>query len=93
MAPQYPLTVRFDDGTQEVLNTPEEVAGTLEWFDTDDSTDTLTDTHGTVTDACGRRVRLKVEALTIQRLEVDDAAPVALPPSGEPTPKRRRAAA
>ena len=70
MAPQYPLTVRFDDGTSEVLDTPVEVAGTLEWFDTDDPSDTLTDTHGTVIDAQGRPVRLKVEALEIVTCEL-----------------------
>ena len=74
MTPQYPLTVRFDDGTIEVLNTPEEVAGTLEWFDTDDPTDTITDTHGAVTDAQGRAVRLKVVRLEIVTCEVDDSA-------------------
>ncbi len=80
MAPQYPLTVRFDDGTVEVLATPAEVAGTLEWFDTDDPTDTRTDTHGTVLDAQGRGVRLKVEQLEIVTCEViDSAQPQATP--------------
>jgi hypothetical protein len=74
MAPQYPLTVRFEDGTSEVLDTPVEVAGTLEWFDTDDPSDTMTDTHGTVIDARGRPVRLKVEALEIVTCELLESA-------------------
>jgi hypothetical protein len=56
-SPTYPLRVAFDDGDEWVLDSPVEAACSLEWFDSDDSTE-----KATVTDANGRRVRVRVVA-------------------------------
>ena len=87
MLPTFPLTVIHEDGETWVLNTPDELAATVEWFDSDDSDGSMW-----VIDAEGRPVRLKVEALEIHRLEVQEG------PAPQPTPqplrpRRRRAAA
>ena len=70
MKPTFPLTVTFDDGTVEVFSDPNALAWGLEWFDTDDPSDNITDVHGTVQDAHGRPVSLKIEALEIVRCMV-----------------------
>lgn len=87
MLPTFPLTVIHEDGEIWVLNTPDELAATVEWFDSDDSDGSMW-----VVDAEGRPVRLKVEALEIRHLEVQEG------PAPQPTPqplrpRRRRAAA
>lgn len=88
MRPTFPITVLHEDGERWELATPDELAATVEWFDSDTSDGSMT-----IVDAHGRPVRLKVKALEIQLLEVDDTPPVALPAPAETKPKRRRAAA
>ncbi len=78
MDPVFPVTVYFDDGTTWVLDTSEKLGWTLEWFDSNDGNDIR------VVDAHGRPVSVKVEALEIKRLKVQDKTP--------PTPPRRRRA-
>lgn len=65
MMPQFPLKAIFDDGDVWILETPEEVAQNLEWFDSEDG-----DTSVVVIDARERPVSVKVEALEIKRLEL-----------------------
>lgn len=67
-ATEFPLHVCFDDGDEWVLDTPIEVASSLEWFDSDDPTETAI-----VTDALGRRVTVRVDA---HQLEVCTLAAV-----------------
>ena len=82
MQPTFPLTVVWDDGSIEVLQDALEVETGLEWFDTDE----LDGGPVTITDAEGRPVRLRVEALQIITCEVDEAAaPV-------PSERKRRVA-
>jgi hypothetical protein len=87
MRPTFPITVLHEDGERWDLATPDELAATVEWFDSDESDGSMT-----IVDAQGRLVRLKVVALEIQRLEVDDGPPVAVP-APETKPKRRKAPA
>jgi hypothetical protein len=75
MQPLFPLTIHFADGRQRTFTTPAGLAGTLEWFDTDDPSDAITDEHGTAVDAQHRPVRLKVAALEIVRCELMEPAP------------------
>lgn len=59
--PSFPLQVVFhEDNDRWILHDLDEVAQNLEWFDSDDPEE-----HATVTDSKGRRVKLKVEALTV----------------------------
>lgn len=80
MGPTFPLTVIHEDGAAWVLATPEALAATVEWFDSDDA-----DPSMRVVDAQGRPVRLKVVALTIQTIEIADAAPA---PAPRPAPRK-----
>jgi hypothetical protein len=64
--PEFPIRVTFhEDGDEWVLDSPEELACSLEWFDTDDPEE-----HASVVDRHGRAVRIKVEALEVVRLEL-----------------------
>ncbi len=85
MHPVSPLTVLFDDGRAQTFTTPRGLASTLEWFDTHDPSDIDTDEHGTVSDAQGRPVRLKVAALELVTCELIEAAPA---PRGVPVPRQ-----
>ena len=60
MQPEFPVTVKFDDGEEWVLNDVEEVESSLVWFDSEDAEE-----EATVFDRFGRLVRLKVEALQL----------------------------
>lgn len=60
MKPEFPLHVIFADGTEYVLETEEEIATSLEYFDTEDG-----DTSASVFDNQKRKVRLKVERLEV----------------------------
>ena len=63
--PVFPITVTFDDGDVWVFEDPEHIETSLEWFDSEDP-----DEGAVVTDASGRRVRLKVVALDIKVFEL-----------------------
>lgn len=59
--PEFPVTVNFlEDNSIWVLNTENELACNLEWFDSRDDEE-----HVSVIDAKGRLVRLKVEKLEV----------------------------
>lgn len=60
MKPKLPFHVIFEDGNRWVLNSYDEIACNLEWFDSNDEDDTTK-----VIDDLGRPVRLKIEALKI----------------------------
>ena len=60
MKPKLPLHVIFEDGDRWILNSYDEIAFNLEWFDSNDEDDTTK-----VIDDLGRPVNLKVEALKI----------------------------
>ena len=64
-SPRFPLTVRFSDGEECVLESRSDVECELEWMRSDDPDDPFE-----VRDAEGRPVRLVVEALQIQVLEL-----------------------
>lgn len=72
MDPEFPLVIRSREGEEDwVLDSPAEIPGTLEWFDSDDPEEAVD-----VYDAKGRRVRLKVvqcEALLSNRRSADAA--------------------
>lgn len=63
--PEYPLAVRLGDGEVEIIADEDEACCNLEWIDTDDAEDPVV-----VTDARGRRVRLKIAALVIEICEL-----------------------
>ena len=65
MQPKWPIHVRYIDGDDLILETPEEVETSLEWFDSEDG-----DTTAAVSDDEGRPVHLVVEALQIKICEL-----------------------
>lgn len=66
MQPEFPIRVTFlDDGDEWVLDSIQELACSLEWFDSDDPEERVS-----VVDRKGRAVRIKVEALRVLRLEL-----------------------
>lgn len=66
MRPEFPITVTFhEDGDVWVLNSIEEVASSLEWFDSEDPTQ-----RATVTDREGRAVHLQVKKLDVLVFEL-----------------------
>lgn len=70
MEATFPLKVVWSGERCELFENRDDVALNLEWSDTDDNDD------GTiVVDAEGRPVRLRVQALTILRLEVEVPSP------------------
>lgn len=66
MKPKLPLHVIFEDGDRWILNSDDEIACNLEWFDSNDEDDTTK-----VIDDLGRPVKLKVEALKIIYCELE----------------------
>jgi len=65
MKPEFPLKVIFDDGDEWILNTVEEVEGSLEWFDSDEPEE-----EATILDKLNRPVRLKVQGLRLSVFEL-----------------------
>lgn len=65
MSPEFPIQIKFADGDEWVLESQDEIAGTLEWFDSDDP-----DEGATVRDARGRHVHIKVVDLKVILCEV-----------------------
>jgi hypothetical protein len=66
----FPICVRFEDGTTESYDDVESLETDLEVFDSESSPDCE------VTDALGRRVRLKVdETLVLRELSLADEPP------------------
>lgn len=64
--PQFPLKVSFsDDNEVQVFENADELACTLEWFDSDDD-----EYHAKVCDALGREVHVIVRKLEIAKLEL-----------------------
>lgn len=60
-SPRYPVSVRdLSDSSTEVFENEEELVSSLEWFDSDDPS-----YNSIVTDALGRRIRLKVQRLEL----------------------------
>ena len=64
-SPQYPLTVHWVDEEPEILESEEEVAQNLEWFNTEGSDEPIR-----VTDALGRSVVLYVEKLEVKTCQL-----------------------
>jgi hypothetical protein len=63
---EFPIMVTFHEGGDEwVLDSIDEVACSLEWFDSDDP-----DENASVIDGKDRPVRIKVEALRVLRFEL-----------------------
>lgn len=64
--PTFPVTVGFEeDGEEWTFDSIEEMACSLEWFDSDDPEE-----NATVRDAHGRAVRIKVERLEVKVFEL-----------------------
>ena len=63
--PRFPLTVKFSDGETVIVEDRLDAECNLEWLDTDDPEDPVE-----VQDALGRPVRLQIEGLKIQVLEL-----------------------
>lgn len=63
--PLFPLTVKFSDGETVVVEDRLDAECNLEWLDSDDPEDPVE-----VLDALGRPVRLQIEGLKIQNLEL-----------------------
>ena len=53
MQPIFPFTVHFEDGDIQRFDTADDLADTLEWFDTEGTLDAMTDVQATVRDAQG----------------------------------------
>jgi len=65
--PEFPLkTFDSEDNTEELFANEEELACTLEWFDSADTDETIQ-----VTDSKGRPVRLKIEQLKIISCKIE----------------------
>ncbi|MBI1926907.1 hypothetical protein HYR99_22015 [Candidatus Poribacteria bacterium] len=65
MKPEFPLKVIFNDDDEWILNTVEEVEGSLEWFDCDEPQE-----EATILDKLNRPVRLKVQDLQLLVFEL-----------------------
>jgi hypothetical protein len=64
--PQFPIKVFFyEDNDEWILNSEDDIALNLEWFDSEDIEE-----NTKVTDRLGRPVRLKVEALQVIKFEL-----------------------
>lgn len=61
----FPITVTFEDGTTETYDNAVSVECDLEYFDSKQATGC------SVVDAHGRRLRLKVDMLELQILELE----------------------
>lgn len=64
MQPEFPISVRFENGEIESYHDLEELIHNLEDFDSEVATDCE------VRDAIGRRVRLKLSLLELQELSL-----------------------
>jgi hypothetical protein len=64
MQPEFPISVRFENGEIESYNDLEELIHNLEDFDSDMATDCE------ARDATGRRVRLKLQLLELKELSL-----------------------
>ena len=64
MQPEFPISVRFENGEIESYDSVEDLIHNLEDFDSDVSTDCET------RDARGRRVRLKLKLLELKELSL-----------------------
>lgn len=68
MRPKFPLTVLFlEDNEEWVLDSDEELACNLEWFDSTDEEE-----NAIVTDSLGRSVRLKIKGLKVIVCQLED---------------------
>jgi hypothetical protein len=66
LEPQFPIRITFEeDGSEWILDSVDDVACNLEWFDSDDPEE-----RATAIDAEGRRVRVKVTKLEIEVFEL-----------------------
>ena len=64
MQPEFPISVRFENGEVESYDSVEDLIFNLEDFDSDVSTDCE------ARDARGRRVRLKLKLLELKELSL-----------------------
>lgn len=64
MEPQFPISVRFEDGEIETYDDLEELIHNLEHFDSD------VDKDCEARDAAGRRVRLKLYLLELKEFSL-----------------------
>ena len=64
MQPEFPISVRFEDGEVESYDDVEDLVFNLEDFDSD------VDTDCEARDARGRRVRLKLQLLELKDLSL-----------------------
>jgi hypothetical protein len=64
MQPEFPISVRFEDGEVESYDSVEDLIHNLEDFDSDVNTDCE------ARDARGRRVRLKLQLLELKELSL-----------------------
>lgn len=64
MSPEFPISVRFENGEIESYDDVEELIHQLEDFDSDRATDCE------ARDALGRRVRLKLKLLELKELSL-----------------------
>jgi hypothetical protein len=64
----FPITVRFDDQSEQVVDGVSELVAVLEWFDSAASDGSIT-----IADRQGRPVSVLIEALELKRLETADS--------------------
>ena len=65
MAPEFPIRVITDDGDCEVIDSPEELMGRVDFLDSTDPASRVW-----VRDACDRTVRVRVRGGWVEVLEV-----------------------
>lgn len=66
--PEYPLLVRYTDGSEnEVFDNEEELVNTLEWFDSEDP-----EFHANVIDNNGRLLKVVVVKLELRHMSFKD---------------------
>jgi hypothetical protein len=63
MAPEFPIRIITDDGSVEVIHSPEELMAGVDSLDSNDP-------HVWVRDAYDRTVRIRVNGGMVERLEV-----------------------
>ena len=64
--PEFPITVKFDDGDVWEFENVGEIACTLEWFNSDDPEE-----EAIVFDNKNRKVRVKVDELNLTVFELE----------------------
>lgn len=67
MLPEYPIKIDFEYGETWVLKNEEELATSLEWFDSDSEEEPTV-----ITDNQGRAVKLKVDNLKLVLFELKE---------------------